>query len=81
MAVDVATLLVKGSVLTGLILILGILGRLACRAYHDYRLSKLHGGFHAPELPTGPLLPIRGRQFLHTYMHTYMYMYISYHAF
>jgi hypothetical protein len=27
---------------------------------YNRRVSKIHGGFHAPSLPSGPLLPLRG---------------------
>lgn len=30
------------------------------RVWYNFRLSRRHGGFHAPALPSGPILPIKG---------------------
>jgi hypothetical protein len=28
--------------------------------WYNFRVSRRHGGFHAPTLPSGPILPIKG---------------------
>ncbi|CRG91287.1 hypothetical protein PISL3812_08335 [Talaromyces islandicus] len=33
-------------------------------AWYNFRVSRRHGGFHAPKLPSGPILPIKDLKFL-----------------
>ncbi|KAL1968158.1 hypothetical protein VTN77DRAFT_2289 [Rasamsonia byssochlamydoides] len=64
MAVDLGVVLLAPVYATAGLLLLLTVARSVSLIWYNYKLSKWHGGFHAPQMPSGPIIPIRDLQLL-----------------
>lgn len=60
MAVNMAVFLLAPVYLTAGLLLVVVVGRGLSLIWYNHKLRKYHGGIHAPRMPSGPIIPIRG---------------------